>query len=72
MKSTVNYVIAPDKEELVELWEKLKKEVTGGGGYINLVLKLEKLIKLFLTRDGVSILSLINQLLKALPIEKSK
>ena len=68
IKSIVNYVIAHDKEELMELSEDLKKEVTEEEN-INLVLKLEKLIELFLTQEfleGESILSLINQQLRQL------
>ena len=73
IKSTVNYVIAHNKEELMELLENLRKEVTEEEN-IDLVLKLEKLIEIFLNREFLEreyILSLINQLDNS-TIEKSK
>ena len=64
IKSTKNYVISHDKEELMELLENLKKEVIKEEENLSHVLKLEKLIELFLTQEvleGESILSIINQ-----------
>ena len=43
IKSTVSYVIAHDKQELMELLEHLKKEVTEEED-VNLVHKMEKLV----------------------------
>ena len=49
IKSSVNYVIADDKKELMELLAELKEEVIED--FIDDVLQLEKLIDAFLTDD---------------------